>query len=88
MSGIAYSELDFGDSLGIGRQGTVFKGQWKTKGLAVAIKRVLGNITEQEVSYCVPKYLSLFYSWKLNPAGKNSAQTESPQCDNVLWGMY
>ena len=48
---IAYSELAFGDSLGIGGQGAVFKGEWKARNLAVAIKRVVGKIRHEEVSY-------------------------------------
>ena len=51
---IAYSQLRFGDSLGTGGQGAVFEGKWKARGLAVAIKRVLGKIRHEEVSYyCV-----------------------------------
>ena len=49
---IAYSELEFGDTLGIGGQGVVFKGQWKTRSLTVAIKMVMGKIRHEEVSYC------------------------------------
>ena len=52
---IAYSELEIGDSLGVGGQGAVFQGQWKTstRKLPVAIKRVLGKIRDEEVSFCV-----------------------------------
>ena len=50
---IAYSELEIGDSLGEGGQGAVFQGQWKTRKLPVAIKRVLGKIRDEEVSFCV-----------------------------------
>ena len=53
MREIAYSELDFGDPLGVGGQGAVFQGQWKAISLAVAIKRVTGKIRHEEVSYCI-----------------------------------
>ena len=58
---IAYSEVEFGETLGKGGQGAVYKGQWKTKSfsktgsLSVAIKRVLGKIRNEEVSYTVLK---------------------------------
>ena len=51
MRVIAYCELDFGDSLGVGGQGAVFQGQWKPRSLAIAIKRVTGKIRHEEVSY-------------------------------------
>ena len=50
---IPYSELQFGDIVGVGGQGAVFKGNWKTRSLSVAIKRVLGKIRHEEVSFCV-----------------------------------
>ena len=53
---IAYSDLEFGDTLGRGGQGAVYEGQWKSKRLSVAIKRVLGKIRDEEVSYCSFKY--------------------------------
>ena len=56
---IAYSELEFRETVGKGGQGAVYKGRWKTisfsktGSLSVAIKRVLGQIRDQEVSYTV-----------------------------------
>ena len=57
MREIVYSELEFGEILGEGGQGAVYEGQWKsisfwkTGSHSVAIKRVLGKIRDQEVSY-------------------------------------
>ena len=55
MREIAYSELEFGETVGKGGQGAVYKGHWKTTSFwktgshSVAIKRVLGMIRDEEV---------------------------------------
>ena len=52
MAAITFSELEFQNTLGRGAQGTVHKGEWKTKHQIVAIKQVLGKIKDEEVSWC------------------------------------
>ena len=47
---INYSDLEFGEKIGGGSFGTVFKGHWKSKGLDVAIKRFSRIIEREEVS--------------------------------------
>ena len=50
---ISFSDLEFGDELGKGAFGSVYKGYWKSKSMTVAIKRVPGKINRQEVSAVV-----------------------------------
>ena len=45
-----FSDLEFGEKVGSGGFGTVFKGRWKSKGLEVAIKRLQTHIRKEEVS--------------------------------------
>ena len=47
---ISFSDLNFGEKVGSGGFGTVFKGHWKSKGLDVAIKRLQTQIRKEEVS--------------------------------------
>ena len=52
---INFSELEFGDELGEGGQGTVYHGTLKPQNMVVAIKKVSGKIREEEVSApCFP----------------------------------
>ena len=47
---ISFSDLEFGEKVGSGGFGTVFKGRWKSKGMDVAIKRLQNRIRKEEVS--------------------------------------
>ena len=54
MVKIRYSDLEFGERVGGGGFGTVYKGQWKPRGLEVAIKRAMNVVKKEEVSHLVP----------------------------------
>ena len=47
---ISYSDIKFGDELGRGATGAVYKGDWLSRNIQVAIKRVVGKINREEVS--------------------------------------
>ena len=49
MPEISFSDLDFGEQLGEGASGVVYRGHWKSRDMNVAIKRVPGNINKTEV---------------------------------------
>ena len=52
---INFSDLEFGDQLGEGAFGVVYRGRWKSRHMDVAIKRVPGKINKTEVEhYIVP----------------------------------
>ena len=46
---ISFSDLEFGDQVGEGAFGIVYKGHWKSRDMGVAIKRVPGRINNEEV---------------------------------------
>ena len=48
---IDFTDLEFGDELETGAGTAVYKGQWISKNLVVAIKQVTGKIKEEEVSF-------------------------------------
>jgi serine/threonine protein kinase len=50
---ISYSDLEFGETVGGGAFGTVYKGRWKSRGLEVAIKRATNVVKKEEVSNLV-----------------------------------
>ena len=45
---ISFSDLEFGDELGEGASGVVYRGHWKSRDMDVAIKRVPGKINKTE----------------------------------------
>ena len=47
---ILFTDLEFGDELGEGAFGSVYKGHWKSQNMDVAIKRIPGKINREEVS--------------------------------------
>ena len=48
---INFSDLEFGEQLGEGAFGVVHRGHWKSRDVAVAIKRVAGKINKTEVEH-------------------------------------
>ena len=50
---ISFSDLEFGEQLGEGAFGVVYRGHWKSRDMDVAIKRVPGKINETEVENCI-----------------------------------
>ena len=50
MATIEYSDLAFGESLGAGGSGNVYKGRWKSRNMTVAIKVSSKGIPTEEVS--------------------------------------
>ena len=46
---ISFTDLVFGDQVGEGAFGVVYKGHWKSRDINVAIKRVPGRINKEEV---------------------------------------
>ena len=55
---ISFSDLEFGDELGEGAFGVVYRGHWKSRDLDVAIKRVPGKINKTEVEHYTVLQLS------------------------------
>ena len=47
---VEYSDLEFGEKVGLGGFGSVSKGRWKSRKMVVAIK-TLNVFNEREVSY-------------------------------------
>lgn len=47
---IEASDLEFGEQVGKGGTARVYKGRWKSRGTIVAIKTVVGDFREEEVS--------------------------------------
>ena len=43
------SDLVLEEKVGSGGSGTVYKGQWKSRGITVAIKTSIGEINKEEV---------------------------------------
>ena len=48
---ISFSDLEFGEQLGEGAFGVVYRGHWKSRDMDVAIKRVHGKINKTEVEH-------------------------------------
>ena len=47
---IDFSDLKFGDEMEVGKGTAVYKGEWTSRNLIVAIKQVAGRIRVEEVS--------------------------------------
>ena len=50
---INFSDLEFGEQLGEGASGVIYRGHWKSRDMDVAIKRVSGKLNETEVEDCI-----------------------------------
>ena len=59
---VKYSDLEFGEKVGLGGFGSVSKGRWKSREMVVAIK-TLNVFDEREVSYilsCNVRIVTIF----------------------------
>ena len=54
---ISFTDLEFGEQLGEGAVGVVYRGHWKSRDMDVAIKRVPGKINKTEVEHYVVFWL-------------------------------